>query len=193
MRLTGLRAAGALLLALVASALGLAQFAVNARASLLSADATVIDLIVPANHEHSALIAPGDPAGGGLTRGYWGWLYKPTGATTVMKWGSYRATCVWLAKLGSLDTRTMCTVVLGRGFPRANGHKPKGGSLVAQGLVTLPQVNAGLFAAPSARKLAITGGTGPYNGSRGRMTIRGGSITISLCSDDLSPCATEPE
>lgn len=191
MRPTRLRVASALSLALVVSAVGLARLAVTAEASTASANGTSIDLIVPATHEHSVLISAGQPAPVGQTWGYWGWLQRLT--STVTKWGSYRATCVWLANLGSADNRTMCTIVLSRGFPRPNGQKPKGGSLVAQGLVTLPLSNTGLFAAASARKLPITGGTGPYNGSRGRMTIQAGSITILLCTDDGSPCATEPE
>lgn len=55
----------------------------------------------------------------------------------------------------------------GSGTGPAPGPTVDGGSLVAEGLLTKPATNAGLFVRESRRLLAITGGTGPYNGARG--------------------------
>jgi len=65
--------------------------------------------------------------------------------------------------------RLMCTVVVLFGGETAT----TGGSLVIEGVVTRP-AGSELFAAPSGRQLAVTGGTGGiYQGSQGKAQATG--------------------
>jgi hypothetical protein len=109
----------------------------------------------------------------GRTWGFWGTLLR---ANNSNKWGSYRATCVWLANMGASkdkrDNRFVCTVVL---------TADNGGTLIAQGQLIRPRKNGLLFtrtwectsarrhAPPGCgpRSLAITGATTPYRSKLG--------------------------
>jgi hypothetical protein len=124
---------------------------------------------------------PGGPKKAGRTVGYWG---KFTGVET----GSYRATCVWLADptwpsstTHKQDNRFDCNIVLSF---RGSGGNTDGGGLVLQGLVKRPPANHVLFDYASPRQLAITGGTGDYQGAQGWADIQtAGKIRLSF--DDL--------
>jgi hypothetical protein len=99
-----------------------------------------------------------------------------------MRSGSYRATCVWLANhhWGShdaVDNRMTCQLLLS--FKALSTGGPgirNGGSIVAQGLINRPSGTTGLFQRPSPRRLAITGGTGPYESSRGFIDLRAADL-----------------
>jgi hypothetical protein len=100
--------------------------------------------------------------------GYWGQVNDTT------KKGSYRATCVRLGPHS--DTRLNCNVAF---------NFDDKSSLIAQGLLDRPAPGAGLFAAASPRKLAITGGTAPdYEAKQGYADPKGtdpqGKVTIAL-------------
>jgi hypothetical protein len=159
MRRIASRAAGALVLALAVSAPG-------------TASAQQYVTFRPTD-EHHAVIRAGRPGEAGRTWGYWGKLTLPASGA---RWGSYRATCSWLADQAwkdhptRRDNRCLCTVILS--FPQDNG------SLVAQGLVRLPRGTDGLFAGASQpggtrrpEPLAITGGTGLYESMRGYVDL----------------------
>jgi hypothetical protein len=170
MRRTALRVGGAALLALVAMA-GRWSAPEPAHA------ATVSYYFKPTpGYQHRAPIKGGEPGTPGRTWGYWGRLdgiqnKNPLNTPTS---GSYRATCVWLADLmwasdpKKRDNRMLCTVLLSfHALPTSSPYVPNGGSVVLQGLVKRPPKKETLFANPSARLLAITGGTGPFKEARG--------------------------
>jgi hypothetical protein len=164
MRRTGLRVACASLLALAVVPVAARALPPEIPLSLQPTDEHYVEIV-----QHGA----GEP---GRMWGYWGKLSKTTSANPTGRWGSYRATCVWIADSSwtaneptKRDNRFFCTVILSfrtlAGVPGA----PHGGSIVAQGLMRLPHVNSGLFADAShpggmrrPPKLAITGATGPY-------------------------------
>jgi hypothetical protein len=116
--------------------------------------------------------------------GYWGQI---TGDET----GNYRATCVLLGETTSPvipafagrvraattpEDRVTCDIVLSFG-----GDAVPQGSLIAQGLVKKPNGMDGLFAAPSARLLAITGGTGlKYRAKQGQAAIGAGRTIVII-------------
>jgi hypothetical protein len=164
MRRTALRVGGVAFLALVAVA---GRWSAAAPAQ----GATQTYYFQPTSgYQHRAPIKGGEPGTPGRTWGYWGRL---TGINGTPMSGSYRATCAWLADLNwgnrpkQRDSRMLCTVLLSfRAIP-ASPYDPNGGSLVLQGLVKRPPKKETLFANPSKRKLAITGGTGPFNAARG--------------------------
>jgi hypothetical protein len=125
---------------------------------------------------------PGGPKKAGRTVGYWGWL---AGHRT----GSYRATCVWLAtptwphSQHKQDNRFACTIFLN--FVSTTPNKD-GGGLVLQGLVRRPKTGETLFDYPSRRELAITGGTGEYQGAQGWADLQTAK-SIRVEFDDLVP------
>jgi hypothetical protein len=183
MRRTALRLAGAALLTLVAL-VGVAR-----GHSLAAVSPFPLDL--KAKDEGQAVLVAGGP-GQGRVWGYWGKLTKPTPADLAgHKWGSYRATCTWLADSSwsgdqnKRDNRFLCTIVLSHRHGPGGHGLPHGGSLVAQGLVKLPKASDGLFvrahecssartrwlAACRPRMLAITGGTGEYEGVEGHVDL----------------------
>jgi hypothetical protein len=123
--------------------------------------------------------------------GIWGYWGSITGGET----GNYRATCVSLgepstppphnptyagnARAAAPDeVKITCTIVLTFG----GDGSPNGGSLILVGAVRKPSGTAGLFAAESTRKVAITGGTGgdqsKYEGKQGIATLKGGGKII---------------
>jgi hypothetical protein len=163
MRRTACRVAGAALLALVALAGPWSAFAAAAGSPTY--------LYFKPDQGHRAPIKGGEPGEAGRTWGYWGKLIGIS--TNPALSGSYRATCTWLANLGwgnrpkQRDSRMLCTVLLSFQAIPAAPYTPNGGSLVAQGLVKRPPKKENLLAHPSTRKLAITGGTGPYSLARG--------------------------
>jgi hypothetical protein len=125
----------------------------------------------------------GGPNNAGRTVGYWGDL---SGSKT----GSYRATCVWLAnprwphsQKHKQDNRFACTIFLNFWTPTANQD---GGGLVLQGLVRRPKAGETLFEYPSNRQLAVTGGTGDYQGAQGWADLKT-RMSIHVLFDDLVP------
>jgi hypothetical protein len=145
---------------------------------VVSARAAAFPTLVPDPNpdpakEHKAEIAPFDFGVAGRTWGYWGTLVR---LNDGVKWGSYRATCVWLAKSGvaedKRDNRMVCTIVL---------TAVHGGTLIAQGQLIRPRGDDYLFARASSctsaqrpapaqcrpRSLAITGATYPYESRLG--------------------------
>ena len=94
--------------------------------------------------------------------------FDPTKSTDQ---GKYRATCVWLGAAG--DRRLDCTVVL----------QLVKGMLVVHGLVDppgSPQLLAQKPGTPTPAQLAITGGTGAYNGARGYVQLSTTSFTVVI-------------
>lgn len=147
-----------------------------------------------AEAEQHATLSAAAPGQGRLW-GYWGKLARPTVHNpSGYPWGSYRATCAWLAD-GSWgadptkhdrDNRLFCTVVLSHRYGPGGRSAPHGGSIVAQGLMRMPADDQGLFVraheCSSAKKpqhvskcwprrLAITGGTGAYEGLGGHIDL----------------------
>jgi hypothetical protein len=126
----------------------------------------------------------------GRTWGYWGRL--STANIPIKKWGSYRATCAWLATTGApekkRDNRFVCTVV----FSAVNG-----GTLIAQGSMRMPRTDEYLFSrawrCSSARRplpagcgprpLAITGATTPYKSKLGYAVDLATQNTIVITGD----------
>jgi hypothetical protein len=192
MRRTALSSAGAALVILVAMA------SVAQGQSLAATSPFPFDL--KAESEGHAVLAPGGP-GQARMWGYWGKLVKPTVANPHHKWGSYRATCAWLADdagPGQRDNRFLCTIVLSHRHGPGGAGAQHGGSLVAQGLVVLPKLSDGLFVRAhecssartqwlpqcGPRKLAITGGTGEYEGVPGHLDL---STTGYIAIDNPTP------
>ena len=169
MRRTAPRAGRAMSLALAAVAISLWSAAPTHAATSLT--------LFPKN-EHMAAIASKPPGHVGRMWSYWGELMvdaptPPNPPKTKIRWGSYRAICVWVARNGlppnKSDNRVACTVVMA-------ARQTNGPTLVAEGLVKMPVTarNHGLFdrasqcssARPAPppncrpRQLAITGATG---------------------------------
>jgi hypothetical protein len=173
MRRTMLAVAGAALLGLIAVTAWSAPAAAN----------TFLYFYPPPDQQHRAPIEGGDPGKPGRTWGYWGKLAGVMGTTRS---GNYRATCSWLAdsdwgdRPKQRDSRMLCTVLFSfRALP-APSYVRNGGGLVAQGLVRRPPGKETLFAHPSTRKLAITGGTGPYSGARGYADFADAPASIKI-------------
>lgn len=85
--------------------------------------------------------------------------------------GTYRATCVWLGTAG--DNRLDCTIVLRLG----------NGMVVVHGLVDppgSPRLLSQKPGVPPPAKLAITGGTGAYNGARGYVQLSPQYFTVVI-------------
>jgi hypothetical protein len=187
MRRTGLRAAGAVLLALPA----VAGPPTSAHASATVATVqglTVQGFGLDLTHGtgHRVQIYPAGPGAWkpGRTLGYWG---RFTGNET----GSWRATCIWLAdqkwpNSKKQDNRLFCTVILSFRAGLAGAPDPNASGLVLQGLVKRPPANGVIFEYPSNRQLAITGGTGKYKGAQGYADIRL-AWRIVIHFDDLVP------
>jgi hypothetical protein len=120
---------------------------------------------------HRIVIKDGPPRAAGRSWGFWGTVEGDRS-------GSYRATCVWLANDhwgpgDAVDNRMTCTLVLSfRAQQPAGPGIRNGGSLVAQGLINRPPGTSPLFLQASQRRLAITGGTGPFESGRGYIDLR---------------------
>ena len=82
--------------------------------------------------------------------------------------GKYRATCVWLGAAG--DNRLDCTIVLRLGL----------GMVVVEGLIDPPGSAQLLSQTSAAGRLAITGGTGAYNGARGYVQLSPAFVTVVI-------------
>jgi hypothetical protein len=82
--------------------------------------------------------------------------------------GKYRANCVWLGAAG--DNRLDCTIVLRLGL----------GMVVVHGLIDPPGNPRLLSQTSSAGLLAITGGTGAYNGARGYVQLSPQFVTVVI-------------
>jgi hypothetical protein len=153
-----------------------------------------LPLTLKAKDEKHAMLAEASP-GGARMWGYWGKLTKPTFHNPAgYDWGSYRATCSWLAdptwgphpQNHYRDDRLLCTVVLSHRHGPGGKTAPHGGSLIAEGLLKMPKAADGLFVraheCSSAKKarllpscgprtLAITGGTGVFEGVLGHVDL----------------------
>jgi hypothetical protein len=148
-------------------------WAVTTLACAVSARAAAFPSLKPDQNDKAEIVSR-DFGVAGRTWGYWGTLLRWDASATPpnwVKWGSYRATCVWLAKSGvaedKRDNRMVCTVVL---------TALSGGTLIAQGQLIRPRKDGYLFTRASdcssvhppprtscvPRPLAITGATSPY-------------------------------
>ena len=150
MRRTGLTIAG-VLFATVALAVTAKDSAQPATSQTLNLTASSQHRVYPSSFTHKL----------GEVRGYRGEI---AGTDT----GTYRATCIWLGNQG--EKRLDCTVVL----------RLLGGMLVVHGLVDRPGSPRLLSQTSSAGQLAITGGTGQYNGARGYVQLNPQYLTVVI-------------
>jgi hypothetical protein len=173
------------------------------------AAASPLPLTLKAKDEDHAMLGEASPGGARLW-GYWGKLTKPTFHNPAgYDWGSYRATCAWLAEPSwgahpekhYRDNRLFCTVVLSHRHGPGGRTTPHGGSLVAEGLVRMPEATEGLFVRAHEcsssrqarllpkcwpRTLAITGGTGDFEGVLGHVDLTKAN-KLSLKTPNPSP------
>jgi hypothetical protein len=176
MRRTGITVAGAALLCAFAVAAPCPQ-AARAQAGVPTAQPEEVDLYLKSADADHIQTFPTNPGSwtAGRTVAYWGRFTNSPNTVTGPVMGSYRATCVWLARKHwpnssqhKQDNRLSCTIVI--------GFKPLGGQLngiVLQGLVKRPTNDGELFQEGFKRELAITGGTGKYRGVQGYADVSG--------------------
>jgi hypothetical protein len=99
----------------------------------------------------------------------------------------------WKTNPGRRDPRLSCTLVLSfRACTRTGGAFARnGGTLLLHGLVKRPKKGVGLLTGKSARRLAIAGGTGPFDGALGSAALTGSPHYLAISAylrAPFTPC-----